>query len=166
MKRTLSIVVLTASLVVCMHAGVQAAPDLPTSVSALGWLEGRWRGPTSDGEEFEAIYSSAEGGVLLSINKAFAGDQVLFVEFERFAVEGGQVVLTPFPDGQRAASFRLVEHDATARRATFENPRNDFPRRIVYARSTDAQGEDALVIELTGTQGGREVAMRLDLRRR
>jgi hypothetical protein len=160
--KPLSIVLLTASLVVCMRSGIQAAPDAPASVSALGWLEGRWRGPTSDGEELEAIYSSAEGGVILSVTKAFAGDRVLFVEFERFAVEDGAVVLTPFPDGQRAASFRLVEHDAAARRATFESPENDFPRRIVYERVSD----DALTILLTGAQAGRETQLRLDLRRR
>lgn len=157
-------VVAVASLVVCMHSGVAAAPgDLaPEQVlKSLGWLEGRWRGPTGEGESFEAIYSSPDGGVILSINKSFAGEQVTFVEFERFEVADGKVVMTPFPDGQRACTFTLIEHDAAARRAVFANPKNDFPSRIVYERVE----QDGLRIHVEGTQGGQPMKLLLDLRR-
>lgn len=166
MNRATSFVLIAASLVVCMHSGVAAAPgDLaPEQVlRSLGWLEGRWRGPTGSlgDESFEAIYSSPDGGVILSVNKSFAGEQVTFVEFERFEVANGKVVMTPFPDGQRACTFTLVEHDATARRAVFANPANDFPGRIVYER-VDADG---LRIHVEGTQGGEPMKLLLDLRR-
>lgn len=170
MKRTLTLTLLTASLIVCMHCGVQAAPGEPTSqraaepaqvLASLGWLEGRWAGKTSDGEDFEAIYSSPTGGVILSINKMLANGQLLFTEFERFEVADGEVVMTPFPDGQRACTFALTSHDGAAKRAVFENPKNDFPKRIVYERAAD----DRLHIEVEGDQGGRAVKLVLDLKR-
>jgi hypothetical protein len=165
MKRASALVLVAASLVVCMHSGVAAAPqtDLtPAQVlRSLGWLEGRWRGPTGEGESFEAIYSSPDGGVILSINKSFAGEKVTFVEFERFEVADGAVVMTPFPDGQRACTFTLAEHDATARRAVFTHPTNDFPARIVYERVE----ADRLQIHVEGTQGGQPMKILLDLRR-
>lgn len=168
MKRTILTLVLTATLVVCQHCGVHAdegpaaaAVRAEQTLRSLGWLEGRWRGTTSDGETFEAHYSSPEGGVILSINKCFVGDRLLFTEFERFEVLRGEVVMTPFPDGQRACTFALVEHDAAARRVVFANPANDFPSRVVYERP----GEDALRIVVSGSQGGQPVELVLDLRR-
>lgn len=166
-KRNVLTLVVTATLVVCQqgvygdggppHAAVSEAQTL----QGLGWLEGRWRGTTSDGETFEALYSSPEGGVILSVNKCFAGDRLLFTELERFEARDGRVVMTPFPGGQRACTFDLVEHDPTARRVVFANPANDFPERIVYERPSDA----ALRIVVSGQQGGRPVTLVLDLRR-
>lgn len=168
-KRSVVTLVVTATLVVCQHCGVYAdegassalAPNPTQALQSLSWLEGRWRGTTSDGETFEALYSSPEGGVILSVNKCFAGERLLFTEFERFEAREGKVVMTPFPDGQRACTFDLVEHDPTARRVAFANPANDFPERIVYERPSDA----ALRIVVSGQQGGRPVTLVLDLRR-
>ncbi|MCO5170397.1 MAG: DUF6265 family protein [Planctomycetes bacterium] len=157
---TRTAVLFTAALVVCMHSGVAAAPP-EGGVAALGWLEGRWRGPGGRGQTFEAIYTSPEGGVILGVTKGFSGDRVTFTEFERIEARGGEVVLTPFPGGREACTFTLTEHDAAARRAVFANPDNDFPARIVFERPEDG----ALRITLEGAPGGTPRVMVLDLRR-
>lgn len=127
-------------------------------LAALDWLAGRWL-QESPGERVEVVYTSPEGGSILGLTKVSGGGTTHFFELEKIAVEGDAVVLVPFPDGQRAASFRLVEDGA--RRAVFESPENDFPRRIVF----DASAAGALEILLEGTQGGQPSAMRLALKR-
>lgn len=146
--------------------------EAPPCVGDLAFLTGRWEGELTfarDGQvgpdrpqRFEAVYSSADGGLLLSANKAYdAAGAVEFFELELFAEEQDQVVLRPHPGGRPAAPFRLTALDRKARRACFESPRNDWPRRIVYERVS----EDRLRIVASGPQPGGELELRLELRR-
>ncbi len=132
-----------------------------TKLAALDWLAGRWLQESDDLERqrVEVIYTGPEGGSILGLTKVSGGQATHFFELEKISVEGDAVVLVPFPDGQRAASFRLVEEGA--RRAVFENPKNDFPRRIVL----DASATGALEILLEGSQGGQPSTMRLALKK-
>lgn len=136
-----------------------STPEAPT-VAALGWLEGRWLG--SDGQSrWESVYSSAEGGQILSASKELRGEQVVMIDFEHFYVREGAVRLTPFPFGRRSVEFTLTELDLDARRVVFENLEHDFPQRFEYHRS----GEKALRITLTGEQGGQPLEVTLALER-
>lgn len=166
MKR---LVLLTAVLLL-LHPtwSVALADDAPkpearpaaARLAALDWLAGRWLQESPE-ERVEVIYTSPEGGSILGLTKVSGGGATHFFELEKIAVEGDAVVLVPFPDGQRAASYRLVEEGLVqgARRAVFENPKNDFPRRITF----DASAKDALEILLEGDQGGQPATMRLSL---
>lgn len=143
----------------------------PPRVADLAFLTGRWEGELTmvrDGQagpdrpqRFEATYSSADGGHLLSTSKAYESDgSTEFFEFELFRDLGGKVVLNPLPGGRPAAPFELTALDAAARRAVFESPKNDWPKRIVYHRAAD----DRLTIVASGPQEGHEMELRLELR--
>lgn len=143
----------------------------PPRVADLSFLSGSWAGeltmhragqPTGPAQRYEAVYSSADGGVLLSSNKAYdASGAVEFFELELFREREGQVVLLPHPGGRAAASFALTGLDRAARRAVFENPANDWPQRIVYERVDDGR----LRIVASGTQEGGQLELRLELTR-
>lgn len=144
----------------------------PPRLADLGFLSGRWEGELTmvrDGQpgpdrpqRFEASYSSVDGGALLSTSKCYESDgSVEFFEFELFHELAGQVVLNPLPGGRPAAQFTLVALDRAARRASFESPRNDWPKRLVYERLD----EDRLRIVASGPQEGRPFELRLELRR-
>ena len=60
------------------------------------------------------------------------------------------MIVTPYPFGRASVPFTLTEHDAKARKAVFENPSHDFPKRIVYHRKSD----DALWISVAGDHPG------------
>ncbi len=140
-----------------------ADPDTSTprqQLESLDWLAGCWRGP-HDGGIWEACYTTAEAGMVLSANKEIKHGRVVMIEFERFDVVDDQVVVVPYPFGRPSVPFKLVKHDKKKRRAEFANPEHDFPKRIVYHRMS----KDSLHILVEGEQGGREIVMELKLKR-
>lgn len=132
--RALSVVALTA-LLLAASTPLVADDRKPTAavapITSLAFLEGTWRG-TAEGERFEASYSSPAGGKVVSWSKSFSGKKVSFVELEVFEEKNGTLVVTPHPDGRRAASFTLASLEGE--KAVFRNPKNDFPNEIVYER--------------------------------
>jgi len=140
---TLGFAALTAS---AEDAGKAAAEK---KLASMTWLAGEWSGPMWGGE-FTAYYSTPEGGKVLSTSELRKEGRVAFHEFERFdvrpAVDGASAVtLQPYPKGSPAVGFTLASLDEGAKKATFENPKKDFPTRIVYHRAAD----DRLVITLS-----------------
>jgi hypothetical protein len=136
-----------------------AAPSAAVApITSLAFLEGTWVG-TMEGERFEASYSSPAGGKMVSWSKGFAGPKVEFFELEVFEERKGTLVVTPFPDGKRAASFTLASLEGE--KAVFVNPKNPFPREIVYSRVS----KDELLFLVSGEQGGQKVVWRFELTR-
>ncbi|MHC5011008.1 MAG: DUF6265 family protein [Planctomycetota bacterium] len=151
------LVVLATVLIGSAHAD-DASPA--ERLATLHWLAGSWRGGHGSGT-WEAVYSSAAGGEVLSVNKEIRDGHVVSFEFERFFVQDGAVVMTPYVGGRRSVAFQLTTLDREARRAVFENPEHDFPQRIEYHRAA----EDRLVITVTALKDGRHEGFRLDLAR-
>jgi len=124
-------------------------------LAGLGWLAGTWRSDT-----LLAHYSSPDGNLILSTSKHLDEGQAVFFEFERFQMNDGRVLYTPYPGGKQSSdSFSMVEHDPAARRAVFENPAHDFPQRFIFHRPDD----DRLVITTTDMDNKRRIVF--DLRR-
>ena len=129
-------------------------PASPPQVSDLSWLEGTWRG-TIGGREFEAHYTGAEGGQILSASKYTESGKPAGFEFERFEQQGDSLVLTPFPEGESSVSFPLAEYDGKAKRAVFQNLTHDFPTRISYQRT--ARDRLTILVSGPGEDGNQQV---------
>ena len=130
-------------------------------VASMTWFEGKWEG-LFGGNQFEATYSSPEGGAILSMNKEFIEGKPCYVEFERFGYDDSGVFLIPYPGGKpKDFKFRLVGFDPNINKASFQNKANDWPTDIIYERVS----EDSLVITLTGPRkvGEKERTMQLRL---
>jgi len=137
-------------------------PAYPPTVHDLSWLEGIWRGRIGD-REFEARYTGADGGQILSASKYTKDGKPAGFEFERFEQRGDTLLLTPFPEGNSSVSFPLAEYDAKSRRAVFENLAHDFPTRISYRRVA----RDRLTILVSGPgEDGNEQVLTYDLQRK
>jgi hypothetical protein len=115
---------------------------MPPTIHDLAWLADTWRSP-----DYEAHYSSPDGGVILSYAKQFEAGRVTFFEQERFEVRDGHVVEAPSPNGVPApVVFTLTELEPGW--AVFENPTHDFPTRLSYRREGDR-----LTIHVQGPDG-------------
>ena len=124
--------------------------DTPTGqLQALSFLAGTWRGKSPKGI-WESHYTKPDGDMILGTSKELIDGKVRAFEFEIFHVEGDVLVVRPFPNGKRSVAFQLTALDREARKATFENPKHDFPQRLVYWRSAD----DTLTISV-GNPGSR-----------
>lgn len=130
-------------------------------LASMTWLAGDWIGRSPKGV-WEAHYTSPAGGVILSTNKEYVEGVVRSFEWERFAVEDGEVVVWPHPRGEKRVAFKLTELDREKQKAVFENPRYNFPQRLEYQRF-DA---DTLVIKVTapGEQPGKRKGFGLELK--
>jgi hypothetical protein len=147
------------------HAATHRPTRLPTSppsIHDLSWLEGVWQGKIGD-RDFEARYSGADGGQVLSASKYTKNGKPAGFEFERFEEQGDSIVLTPFPEGTSSVTFRLAELDSQGRRAVFENLAHDFPTRLSYQRVA----ENRLTILVSGPgEDGNEQVLTYSLRKK
>ncbi len=134
--------------------------DGARTIESMRWLAGNWAGDMWGGR-FAAYYTTPEGGKIISHSKLLRNNKTAFYEFELFEVREGKVQLSPFPRGKAAVGLTLTSCDAQARKAVFENPKKDYPTRIVYHREAD----DRLVITLTDPHGGSDKVERFALQR-
>jgi hypothetical protein len=126
----------------------------------MSWLAGDWSGDAWGGR-FHAHYTSPEGGRILSYSRLEQDGHDTYYEFEVFERRAAGVHLQPFPGGKRADGFELASHDAKLQQAVFENPKKDWPTRIVYQR----EAPERLVITLSDPHNKSDKVERFDLRR-
>jgi hypothetical protein len=147
---------LLLALLLCLPSF--AEKDAPSKIDSLAWLAGKWSGAMWGGE-FVATYNAPAGGKLLSFSELRKGGKTAFYEFEVFEATEGGLVFTPYPGGQRKATFKLASSEAS--KAVFENPDKDFPTRIEYHRAD----KDRLVITLSDPHGKSDKTETFDLKR-
>jgi hypothetical protein len=125
------------------------AEDPSTSLSTLEFMSGCWTGPAGKDMRIEEYYTRPSANVMLGLTRYVRGDRVTGFEFTSFVREDSVIVVTPRPEGQEPAKFRMTRLDKG--NAVWENPRHDFPRLVSYRRVAG----DTLVarIEGPGPQG-------------
>jgi hypothetical protein len=116
---------------------------LPTPAKAvigdLSWLSGAWVGTRGEGGaiSIEERWSPALGGCMLAVSRTVAREKLRAFEYLRIVERDGGLVYVAQPSGAAATEFVLTE--LGARRAVFDNPRHDYPKRIVYDLSDDGE---------------------------
>ena len=107
----------------------------PASIDDLAWLGGHWSSG-DDGRWSEEHWLPPSGGSLLGVNRSGCSQGAGGFEFLRIQADAdGTPVYWASPGGAPAVAFRMTAWSTDS--VTFENPANDFPRRIVYRRDGD-----------------------------
>lgn len=111
---------------------MQAAP---VTADQLSWMSGYWL-TCEDGREVSETWSDPRGGLMVGASITLRGGRVGF-EWSRIAptATGAGVAYFASLEGGPAVVFPAVE--VAGARVVFENPANDFPRRIIYERDGD-----------------------------
>jgi hypothetical protein len=138
--------------------GLVARAEGPsTSLAALEFMSGCWRGAAGEGAIIEEYYTRPSANVMLGVTRYVRGDRVTGFEFTSFVREDSAIVVTPRPEGQEPAPFRMTRLDR--KNAVWENPRHDYPQLISYRRLPG----DTLVarIEGPGPQGSQSEEWRM-----
>ena len=120
------------------------------TMSDLAWLAGAWVGTrgTAGTTSIEERWSPPLGGAMLGVSRTVSRDRMSAFEFLRIVERDGGLVYLAQPGGAAPTEFVLTELGAT--RAVFENPRHDYPKRIVYELSA----EGGLSATIGFTKGG------------
>lgn len=119
------------------------------AIGDLTWLSGPWVGTRSSGSSIEERWSPPLGGAMLAVSRTVntSGKMVAF-EYLRVVERDGGLVYIAQPGGKTPTEFVLTELSPT--RAVFDNPRHDYPKRIVYELS----GEGGLSATIGYIKGG------------
>jgi len=121
------------------------------ATSDLAWLSGAWVGTKGEtgAISIEERWSPPGGGAMLAVSRTVsrAKDKMVAFEYLRIVERDGGLVYVAQPGGRTPTEFVLTELGKT--RAVFENPRHDFPQRIVYELS-DQGGLSASISFLNG----------------
>lgn len=119
------------------------------AIGDLTWLAGAWVGTRSSGASIEERWSPPLGGAMLAVSRTVnsSGKMVTF-EYLRVVERDGGLIYIAQPGGKTPTEFVLTELSPT--RAVFDNPRHDYPKRIVYELS----GEGGLTATIGYTKGG------------
>ncbi len=118
-------------------------------ISDLAWLAGAWAGTrgTNGAIAFEERWSPPKGGSMLAIARTVSRDRLSAFEYLRIIERDGGLVYAAQPNGGIATEFILTEF--SSRKAVFENPRHDYPKKITY-ELTEAGGLTATIGQLKG----------------
>ncbi|WP_231732126.1 DUF6265 family protein [Caulobacter sp. CCH9-E1] len=127
-----------------------AAAAIPPAETVIGSrLAGCWEQVVPNGRTIEQ-WMPEEGGLLLGMSRSVRDGKVREYEFLRIDRDStGKLRYVAQPSGQAEATFMLKS--LTEDTVVFENPRHDFPQRILYKRVD----KDTLVARIEGSVEGR-----------
>jgi hypothetical protein len=127
--------------------GGRQAPPAP--LATLDFMAGCWRGPAGPESIIEEYYTAPSDNVMLGVSRYMKAGRVTGFEFTSIVREDTAIVVTPRPEGQQPAQFRVTKLARNS--VVWENPAHDFPTLVAYRRLPG----DTLVarIEGPGPQG-------------
>jgi Domain of unknown function (DUF6265) len=106
------------------------------AIGDLAWLAGAWVGTRSTGSSNEERWSPPLGGAMLAVSRSVNTSGKMFAfEYLRIVERDDGLVYIAQPGGKTPTEFLLTE--LTKTRAVFDNPRHDYPKRIVYELSAE-----------------------------
>jgi hypothetical protein len=108
-------------------AGQASATELPDLV----WMAGTWR-LEKDGVVTRETWLSPLGGTMAGVTQTNRPGRPAHVEFATISAEPSGVTFTARPKGQAPTAFVLKPSDDG--QVVFENPKHDFPQRVIYRR--------------------------------
>ena len=142
-------IVLVVVLVVVCLAPPLAAADL----EKLEFLAGGW----ASGDEIVEFWLPPLRGLMVGMNRAPEGEGMPFFEYLRIEARTDGVYYIASPNGRGTTEFKLTRSSSS--RVVFENPKHDFPQKIIYTRRGDT-----LEAEVGGTRDGKWDSFKLSWR--
>src|SRR5262245_10153455 len=135
-------------LLCVLASSVVRADDKAATLADIGWIAGCWEG----GEDQQTIreqWMSPLGNAMLGMGHTVSKGKTVAYEFLRIHQETDGIYYTANPSGQAQDSFKLVKWGP--KEIIFENPKHDFPQRVIYR----LQDDGSLVASIEGNKDGK-----------
>lgn len=152
-----STVALIASLLLCFGFLSPASAESQTtevhSIAALSWITGDWQTAAGGRAQIEEHWTKPAGGSMLGMSRTIAGEKTAEFEYLRIEQRDDGIYYVAHPKARcPGTDFKLTR--ATASEAVFENPQHDFPKRIIYRKTSDA----TLTASIDGGEGSKAMS--------
>ncbi len=137
-------------------------PKTYAQMQKASWLNGNWGHTTPEGalsEKWAKVNDSVMHGESYFV---VGGKDTVFAETVELAETAGKLVYTvtvPGQNNEKPVPFELTS--ATENQLVFENPKHDFPSKIVYNKI----GSDSLVAEISGMQKGKPASEKFAMKK-
>lgn len=129
---------------------IEMPAALPATINDIAWLSGDWVGKKSTGSSIEERWSPPLGGAMLAISRSVnTSGQMFAFEYLRIVEREEGLIYVAQPSGKTAVEYVLTELSDS--RAVFENPRHDYPKRIVYELSAEGKLSASIGYLIGGT---------------
>lgn len=143
-------------LLFLLVANTALAQD-PAGWTSFSWLAGCWAGTGKT--DYSEQWMAPAGGIMLGMSRTVREGKATGFEFLRIVQEGGKFCYIARPSDQSETRFELVKSGALE--MVFENPKHDFPQRIVYR----LQADGTLLARIEGKQDGKDEAVDFPMKR-
>lgn len=107
----------------------------PLSVRSLGFMSGCWTTPKDAKQELRECFTAPYAGLIQGSSQTVKDGKTTQIEFAAIQEKDGKVTYAPIFNGKALSAFTLTQ--AEGKTAVFENPTNDFPKKIIYRRNAD-----------------------------
>jgi hypothetical protein len=108
----------------------------PTDLSELSWMAGDWQTAPGGRAQVEEHWTMPAGGTMIGMGRTVVGKKTAEFEFLRIEQRGDDIFYVAHPNAQcPQTDFKLTR--LTGQEVVFENPKHDFPKRIMYRKNSD-----------------------------
>jgi hypothetical protein len=112
-----------------------APPSL--SLDALSWLAGCWEGNVNQ-RDFREEWLPLRGDIMIGASQTVVQGKTQDFEYLRLEPRAEGIYYVALRSGKNEEAFRLsgMKRDGSDEIFTFDNPRDEFPQRIIYRRGS------------------------------
>lgn len=130
-------------------------PEIPLNITNAAWLLGTWKN-NADGEDYTETWKKVNDSVFHGEAFVLKNNDTTFHETVVLAEANGSMGFTVTAHGQNDEQpIRFEMTSITQKEMIFENPKHDFPTKIIYTQVTP----DSLVAVISGRQNGKEASV-------
>ncbi|MDR6967596.1 hypothetical protein J2X31_001608 [Flavobacterium arsenatis] len=156
MKKSLYLSVLLVAIISCKKETTVEQPTQPekqfAALEKANWFLGRWENNSPEGNLSE-IWKKENDSTFFGESYFVIKNDTVFAERVSLEERNGKlscVVTVPNQNDAKPVAFELTSAEANS--LIFENPKHDYPNKIIY----NQVGKDSLVAEIRGIKDGKE----------
>jgi len=115
-------------------------------------MTGDWQTPAGGRVQVDEHWTQSAGGSMLGMSRTVGGDKTIEFEYLRIEQREDGIYYVAHPRARcPGTDFKLTRLSSSE--AVFENPQHDFPKRIIYRKTS----EDALTASIDAGEGTRSM---------
>lgn len=145
MKKIALLLILVLTLSACKKS------NEGSKILVADWLPGKWENKTAEGNLLE-IWKKKNDSIYDGASYYIKGKDTLHFETIQLIQKGENLLYVSTIRGQNNDKpVTFIHISENEKQLVFENPKNDYPKKIVYSLIT----KNNLGIEISGTQEGK-----------